>query len=213
MNFTIEDYKLMDSILLFKPVYENIMNKSLMYEFNVNEKSYNNLSVEVQNLETKEIFSATYLPIGFLKNNTFTWSINSDQRNSLFLKINKDLTKNSLNTINKFFINNSIEFTDKYRQIIPLLLSIFCDDDKANIIRFGIDEITEDFLYACIMVPILLDKKDNATKSVINLYLKKYNTTNEMSRNIPSRKTSKKTSKKRSKKIFHKVKRSIIKFL
>jgi hypothetical protein len=86
MNFTTEDYNLMDSILLFKPVYENIMNKSLMYKFNVNEKSYENFLVEVQNLETKEISSATYLPIGFLQNNTFRWWLDSDKRNSIFLQ-------------------------------------------------------------------------------------------------------------------------------
>jgi hypothetical protein len=210
MSFTKEDNKVMDLIYEYKIIYEHLMDQSMMYKFNMNEKIYENLQVEVENLNTKKIFTASILPIGFLKDNTFFWGMNDENRsyfkNNLFSAMNKmKISQNVLITIEKFFVNNSIEFNHNYRQTIPLLLSLLYDCRNINIIRFATDETTENFAYYSIVVPITLDKKNNMLIELILDKLERFNT-NKISRSISYKKISKRISKKI---LVHRIRRSV----
>jgi hypothetical protein len=217
MSFTEEDNKVMDLILGYKPCYEILMNKSFMYEFNMDERSDEKLKVDVENLDTKKKFTTGFLPLGCLKNNTFYWGLDDKSRllfkDNLLFDLNKiNVSKTVLDTINKFFSSGSIKFNDKYRQIIPILYSLILDRNNSNVIRFGIDDITEDFCYFIIRVPILLDRKCNLEANMVITVLRR--PIYDASRSIPIKKTSKKTSKKSSKKSskrksIHKISRSV----
>ena len=218
MSFTEEDYKIMDIIIFFKPTYDQIIVKSLMYKFNMNKEIYDTLKVEVENLDTKKIFSATILPLGHLTGNRFFWGMDEEfkeiLKKTIFSTIDKmKISKKVLNTLNKLFNNYSFELDYKYRQIIPVLFSLLFDSSKVNYIRFKENETTEDFFYYCITVPLKLEKNYKIAKEEILVLLKDF-ANNKMKRSIPSKKTSKKSSKKTSKKTskresVHKISRSV----
>jgi hypothetical protein len=220
MNFTEEDYKIMDIIIRYKPIYDKLIEQSFMYKFDMNEEIYDTLKVEVENLDTKKKSTETIIPVGYLKDNTFFWAYGgrSDIIVTIKNNINKIMNKHNLSqkvleTVSKFFNNKSFELTHKYRQIIPVLLSLLYDNDIVNFIRFGVDEITENFAYFGITVPLKLENNYKIEKEVIISLLKNFGN-NKMSRNIPINRSSKKTSKKNSKKTskrksIHKISRSV----
>ena len=220
MSFTEEDNKVMDIIIRYKPIYDKLIEQSLMYKFDMNNEIHNTLKVDVENLDTKKKSTETVLPVGYLKNNTFLWAYGgqSDIIETIKKHINKimnklNLSQKVLDTVSKFFNNKSFELNHKYRQIIPVLLSLLYDNDIVNFIRFGVDQTTENFAYFGITVPLKLENNYKIEKEYIISLLRNFGN-NKMSRSIPIKKTSKKTSKKSSKKSskrksIHKISRSV----
>jgi hypothetical protein len=214
MSFTEEDYKVMDIIIFYKPIYDELVVQSLMYKFNMNKEIYDTLKVEVENLDTKKIFTASILPLGYLTGNKFCWGIDEEVQEILkkrvYLTLDKmKISQKILNTLDKLFNNHSFELDYKYRQIIPVLFSLLFDNSEVNYIRFASDTTTEDFFYYCITVPLKLEKKYKIQKEEILILLKDF-ANNKMKRSIPIKKTSKKNSKKTSKReSVHKISRSV----
>jgi hypothetical protein len=214
MSFTEEDYKIMDIIIFYKPIYDELVVQSLMYKFNMNKEIYDTLKVEVENLDTKKIFTSSILPLGYLTGNKFCWGIDAEFQEILkkrvYLTLDKmKISQKILNTLDKLFNNHSFELDYKYRQIIPVLFSLLFDNSEVNYIRFASDTTTEDFFYYCITVPLKLEKEYKIQKEEILILLKDF-ANNKMKRSIPIKKTSKKNSKKTNKReSVHKISRSV----
>ena len=217
MSYYKKDNKIMDIIINYKPIYDKLIEQSLMYKFDMNNEILNTLKVDVENLDTKKKSTETVLPVGYIKNNTFLWAYGGESIIIATIKthINKimnklNLSQKVLDTVSKFFNNKSFELNHKYRQIIPVLLSLLYDNERVNFIRFGVDEITEDFAYFGITVPLKLENNYKIEKEYIISLLRNFGN-NKISRSIPIKKTSKrKTSKKTSKrKSIHKISRSV----
>jgi len=159
-NFTKFDYSVFDVFMTYKSFYELLMHKSLEYkiefiDYNMPmEISYYKLS------QPKKKFKTNGFVIGHLEKNTFIWQYPEQRKmfaDIYFETFNEDMNKKVMNSLTKLLMYDRITLPEKYRQIIPYVLSYFFyskDVNLKNVTRFGNDNITKDFFYVLINIPL-----------------------------------------------------------
>lgn len=168
-DFTDDDYSVFDIFIQYKKVYDLIIERSLEYKINITfDAKEAKFNIEYKKLsDNKKFTKTTGFLIGKLVNNTFVW-------NDIFRKIYKDLfvddSKYSIKykfikSILILFDHKIITFPKKYRQLIPCILSFY--DDIFHSIRFAEDDISNDFTFFAIPLP--LDKLPYETTSRNNI--------------------------------------------
>jgi hypothetical protein len=175
-DFTKFDYSVFDVIHQYKSFYELLIHTSLEYKINIDTINYDIYQSKVQISyhklsQPKKIMRTNGLIIGSVEKNTFIW-INSLVRKD-FLNNHKEWTesiknKKVIESIKKLFMYDRITFPEKYRQIIPFVLSYFTNTSLKNVIRFANDNTTKDFFYVMIDFPLHIPNGFNSTQYIYN---------------------------------------------
>jgi len=138
-----EDVPVFEILRSYKNIYDMIIHKSLDYDIKVSSSNITTGTTNVEYYQKVPYYAGPYRTtmhiIGYLNGNTFTWNKYTKQDHYYtYLSTLAPLIKNntSLLTLEKIFNYNQITFSERYKNIIPYLLSYMYDPKKANIIRF-----------------------------------------------------------------------------
>ena len=166
INFTPFDERVMDIIVSFTPEYELLQQLSLKYEFyitsnNITMQNESDKYIKVKNINLDQIFEVESFPYGKLVDNTFTWHVDWI-RNGVKYRIDEvcdvyNISDEVRNTLYKFISSNYITFDEKYKDVIPIFLSLISEQSKYNLITFELEDNVPDHninVYHIIHVPL-----------------------------------------------------------
>jgi len=154
-DFNSFDFSVYDKIKEYKSIYEMIMHKSLDYKIDLQQTNittpgstsinYYKIGTDANKISKEKNYKATMFVIGHLVGNTFYWN---EYTRLYYLKYKfgasseisiEILIKNKkvVASLKKLFSSHSINFPEKYNQIIIYLLSLFGAPHMSNFIRFN----------------------------------------------------------------------------
>ena len=143
--FTSFDEQVMDCILSFKDEYKILRDLSLKYKFfvtreNISIQNESDKFIKVKNLDLDQTFEVESFPYGKLVDNTFTWHVDWI-RNGVKYRIDDvcdlyNFSDEVRNILYKLISSNSITFDEKYRDVIPIFLSLISESSQYNLITF-----------------------------------------------------------------------------
>lgn len=134
MNLNNKELLFLDIFLKYKKNYDYIINKSLKYKIFFKKDDVFHKMAKIQVSHKSVLKEYNFIPIGYINKNNFVW-ING--MNKLFYDhfivypFNKKyLTKKLI----KYLFNNEIDLEDKYKYIIPYIISF--TNPAYNVIEF-----------------------------------------------------------------------------
>lgn len=150
-----------DMVYKFSKSFNKIIDLSLDYNINIPDDKSKHVcdwipNINLININTKKEMKGEGLFLGFLKNNEFIWcDLAQDFFKAIVDKscemiipalLKKNFEKKSLDKtillIKVFSMTNKAKFQEKYKEFIPILVSLFCT--KGIIVRFKSDNQPSD---------------------------------------------------------------------
>lgn len=150
---TFDDFEipLLTLITQYKPYFDKTQKASLKYKFDLNDDIFKNHVVNAVD-KTGKKHTFKFIPIGMIKENTFTWY------SDLYKLFYTHMMKYNIDSFNHNFFaklfQKQVEFKANYRMAIPYFLSII--SPSFNIIEAYNGESNTSFIFA-----VNLGLKDN----------------------------------------------------
>jgi hypothetical protein len=173
-------------LLTYKNIFNFIINDSLKYDFMI-DPTYDMFifnDITLVNKQSKKDITSKVVIIGQLNKNIFTWNNSIRQyMETIFFDFVKsyNINDNTVHALLPLFGEDKIRFEDKYKEIIPYLISLIFDNNKSNVLRFKSSNTNNDFCYVFINNNIDIPKKVIDDK---NILISTFNTINVILKNI-----------------------------
>jgi len=166
MPFTKTDKEIMNIILRYQDIYDLIVKETLKYKFNItlDNVMLNDLYIDAEDIDSQKTIVVKSIPYGKLDGNIFSWShgelIRNHVSNNMYIfSYSNNLPQRVINTFKKFIKSQVIVFDDKYKNVIPLFLSLISNSLECNLIQFHPADNSQHndmTVYNMISVPVYL---------------------------------------------------------